>query len=133
MKSTILLLCSALLSSVPVTASQIDIPNTFRAGQQAVAAEVNENFSILQIESNAQDLRIARLEAVSPTLATVTDQLLCIARLTWLTSGESYDCVQNTDPANIRSLTYVQVIQEGWIATSIGGDDHNISVFIFSK
>ena len=145
--------CMALFLSVYVNAGQIEVPHTFTSGTKAVASEVNENFIILAnesndqdtrirstesslnkviAESNAQDLRISALEAV--TLNTVSDQLICVVFYSWPTAGSSYDCVQRTDPTNVRSLTYAQVAQEGWTATSVGGDgSNNRMIYVFSK
>lgn len=141
------------LSAVHVSAGQIEIPHSFTAGTKAIAAQVNENFTALVgesnsqdsristaessitdviVESNSQDLRINALEAV--TLTTVSDQLICVVFYSWPTAGSSYDCVQRSDPSNIRSLTYAQVSQEGWTAISVGGDgSHNRMIYVFSK
>ncbi|WHI45364.1 hypothetical protein ACJJIW_08780 [Microbulbifer sp. JMSA004] len=141
------------LCSLNANAGQIELPHTFSSGTKAVAAEVNENFSTLVVESNSQDsrislaesslteaikesnsqdLRINALEAV--TLTTVTDQLICVVHYTWPIDGSSYDCAQQSAPSDIRSLTYSQVAQEGWTATSVGGDgSSNRMIYVFSK
>lgn len=49
--------------STGVSADQVSIPNTFSSGTRAIAADVNENFSLLATESNAQDLRLATVES----------------------------------------------------------------------
>ena len=44
-------------------AATVSVPHTFTNGTVADAGQVNANFSALETESNAQDLRIAALEA----------------------------------------------------------------------
>ncbi len=123
---------TALLLSMNVSADQIELPHTFTSGTKAVASQVNENFSTLSNESNAQDSRISALESLQ--LTTVSDQLICVAYPLWPTSGSSYDCVQSSDPTNIMSLTYVEVAQDDWTVVSVGGDGAtNRMVFVFSK
>ena len=57
-----------ILASLPLaitghaSAEQLTIPNTFISGTKAVAEEVNQNFSVLAAESNAQDSRISSVE-----------------------------------------------------------------------
>jgi hypothetical protein len=46
-------------------AAQISVPNTFTNGTPADASQVNANFSTLETESNAQDLRLAAVEAAN--------------------------------------------------------------------
>ena len=49
--------------SMGVSADQIAVPNTFASGAKAIAADVNENFSLLVTESNAQDVRLVTVES----------------------------------------------------------------------
>ncbi|GAB5452930.1 MAG: hypothetical protein Hals2KO_32580 [Halioglobus sp.] len=60
-------------------------------------------------------------EAVSgngPKAMKKQDQLLCTPSYRWPTSGEAADCIQSSDVANIRQLTYAEVIEDGWIIKS---------------
>ena len=105
------------------------VPHEFQAGTPARASEVNENFSALVTESNALDARIAALEAAS-----VSDQLFCVVSNQWPVNGSSYPCVQTSDPTAIRSLTFAQVVAEGWIGTASGGGSvSDRIILIFSK
>ena len=45
-------------------ASELDVPHTFVAGQPALAAEVNANFSAVETAVNDNDTRITALEAL---------------------------------------------------------------------
>ena len=119
-------------------ADQISLPNTFTAGTKAVAEEVNENFSALASESNSQDLRIVTAEdamvnvvnesnsqdlriGALESAATITDQLLCTTlNEGWVQVDATLYCVQRTDPDTLRSLNIAQVLNEGWIAISVG-------------
>ncbi len=58
-------------------AEQISVPHEFTAGTTARASEVNENFSVLQEESNAQDIRISELSDAVEGLGGA-EQLYCI-------------------------------------------------------
>lgn len=49
-------------------ASSLDVPNTFQSGEQAVAQEVNNNFTAVETAVNDNDARIAALEALVTTL-----------------------------------------------------------------
>lgn len=124
MKYILYVVLAFVVSMTNASANQIEVPNTFIAGTKAVASDVNGNFTTLVRESNSQDLRIQALEKVS-----VKDQLAChILNSFWITNGRAENCVQSTDIGNVRVLTYQQVIQEGWVITSIGHEH-----FIFSK
>ena len=45
-------------------------------------------------------------------------QLLCTPSYRWSTSGETADCVQSSDASNVQQLTYVEIIEDGWIIES---------------
>ena len=105
------------------------VPHEFLAGTPARASEVNENFSALVAESSALEVRIAALEAAS-----VTDQLFCVVSNQWPVNGSSYPCTQSSDPTTIRSLTFAQVVAEGWIGTASGGGaSSDRIILIFSR
>ena len=48
-------------------AEQITIPHEFNSGSPAYSSQVNENFDVLEQESNQQDSRIETLETQSQT------------------------------------------------------------------
>jgi hypothetical protein len=112
-------------------ADQISVPNRFVAGERATAAEVNDNFEVLESEVNAHDNRIATLEA--HVVQSVDDQLICVAFYQWPIDGSAYNCVTRSDPSNIRPLTYAAVAQESWVLVSVGGDGSNRTTYVFSR
>ena len=112
-------------------ADPITIPHTFTSGTRAIASEVNNNFSVLATESNAQDQRIAKFE--SGSLSAVADQLFCVVFFSWPIDGTAWPCTQSSDPTSIRTLTFAEVVAEGWVGTSVGGDGNNRVIFVFSK
>ena len=54
-----------LLASYAATADELTTPNTFAAGEPAVAAEVNDNFIAVETAVNDNNARIAALEGTS--------------------------------------------------------------------
>ena len=60
--SSFLVMLGALLASYAATADELTTPNTFAAGEPAVAAEVNENFSAIETAVNDNNARIAAME-----------------------------------------------------------------------
>ncbi len=65
----VLLICSSFLmvlgvifASFAASASELTTPNTFAAGEAAVAADVNENFSAVEAAVNDNNARVAALE-----------------------------------------------------------------------
>jgi hypothetical protein len=62
-------------AGMSATAGPVVIPNEFVAGQTAVAADVNENFSALESAVNDNDARIANLESLGYTV---------IERISWI-------------------------------------------------
>ncbi|MEM1173722.1 MAG: hypothetical protein AAF545_11300 [Pseudomonadota bacterium] len=179
-------------------ADPITLPNSFTPGTRALATEVNENFTTLVTESNAQDLRITavadindaqdqqvltltgrvdqqdqqvtvlaqradlldqssmalmaevgvqgqdiaaittdidaqdqRISVLESTI--VSDQLFCVTAINWPVSDAAFPCRQSSDPNTIRNLTFVQVLAEGWVGVSAGGDFNNRMVYIFSQ
>jgi len=72
MKTKTNILTLALLSSVACTSAMADsvvIPNTFTAGNAAVAAEVNDNFSAVAAAINANDASIIALQTGSVSVS----------------------------------------------------------------
>lgn len=77
-----LLTGTAVLVTLPAHAGSVTIPHAFTAGSPAVAAEVNANFSAVEVAVDDNDTRIAALEAALATLqTTVTAQAAAIATL----------------------------------------------------
>ena len=70
-----------------------------------------------------------KLTTTSP--ASVSDQLVCFGARNWVADNSSITCIQASDPDNSRSLTFISVLKEGWIAISVGGDTY--VDFIFHK
>ncbi len=62
MPSKLLPFLLASLASTAVFSGSIDIPNTFTAGEKAVAEEVNQNFTVVKTGINDNDSRISTLE-----------------------------------------------------------------------
>jgi hypothetical protein len=60
--SSFLIILAASLFSYGASAQVLTIPNTFTAGEPAVAAEVNENFSAVEAAVNDNNARVAALE-----------------------------------------------------------------------
>lgn len=60
---TILIGSMLVLSTTPVSAGQVTIPNSFSAGTPAVASEVNANFNAVANEVNDNDNRITAIES----------------------------------------------------------------------
>ena len=110
-----------MFTSIACLSEQVEIPNSFVSGSKAYASEVNENFSVLEDESNSQDIRIQALE--SSASKKPLDQLICPGDqdFWFLQDSRLNDCVQSSNPTVIRSLTYTQVAEEGWVAVSLGG------------
>ena len=108
-------------------AAQIDIPHQFTSGTPARAAEVNANFAALAEESNAQDTRLTAIESSSRR---VSAQMICqtfsglspVAPLT-------FRCVRDSNPAGREDLTYADIVAEGWVGVSIGGDSAFVMIF----
>ena len=76
-----LLAVSAFMSQ-SLHAGSVSIPNSFTAGEPAVAAEVNANFDAVKTAVDDNDSRIAALEATIATLReTVTTQAATITSL----------------------------------------------------
>lgn len=66
----LLFLTLSLLLVSPAFAGSVDVPNTFQSGEQAVAQEVNDNFTALETAVNDNDARIAALETLVANLQT---------------------------------------------------------------
>jgi hypothetical protein len=60
--SSFLVILGGLLASYAATADELTTPNTFAAGEPAVAADVNENFSAIETAVNDNNARIAAME-----------------------------------------------------------------------
>ena len=133
-----LLIAGAVASAIAggaALADQIGVPNQFVAGTTARASEVNENFSVLAEESNAQDLRITALEEGE---AGPVEQLICIVAYnpqmhdrsgfpfprmvtsapyvptTQVLSVGKGLCLQTDDPTVVRELSLQEITAEGW-------------------
>lgn len=66
-------LIASLLGSAAIQAGPLDIPHTFAPNTPAVAAEVNQNFSAVEVAVDDNDSRIAALEAMyAAQQATIT-------------------------------------------------------------
>ena len=63
--SSFLVLLGGLLANYAATADELTTPHTFAAGEPAVAADVNENFSAVEAAVNDNNARIAALEGSS--------------------------------------------------------------------
>ena len=97
--------------------AQTQVPNTFQAGQPALAADVNANFSTLEsatnqntadISTNAADTQanIAALQAqVAALEATVAGMSPSILNISYLTGVDLIDD-SDTGPVNGRILTF---------------------------
>ena len=71
----IICLTATLLASMHVVfADPVTLPHTFKAGDKAVADQVNANFATLQQASNAQDARIKEMESNLNKVLTELDQ-----------------------------------------------------------
>ena len=56
-----------------------------------------------------------------------SDQLICRASELWLTSGATaFACVQASKPAETSTPTFVEVMEDGWIAHAVGGHGYMI-------
>jgi hypothetical protein len=73
---------------------QTQVPNTFQAGQPARAAEVNDNFAILETAVNDNDGRIAALEAQIQALEALVTSL----QAERVPNLSSYLRIDETDP-----------------------------------
>jgi hypothetical protein len=115
-----------------IQTTESHLQNVITAGksQNDRIEEIGTQLNEVIIESNSQDGRINALEEAA--LTTVVDQLICEVGWKWITNGSAYNCVQRSDSSNIRSMTYIQVAEEGWNAVSVGtgGSD---AIYIFSK
>ena len=63
--SLLVVVAGAILASIAANASELTTPNTFAAGEPAVAAEVNENFGAIEAAVNDNNARIEALEGTS--------------------------------------------------------------------
>jgi len=120
-----------IIFSSALSAEVIGVPNQFFSGTKALASEVNENFDVLVNESNSQDTRIAALEASA--MSGVMDQLVCRTPFNWLIGGAAYHCVSLSDPENVTYPTYVDIANDGWVVSTVGGDGGGDNIYVFSK
>lgn len=126
------LIIASILSALATTsiAADISIPNTFSSGTPAVAAEVNENFSVLATESNSQNVRINALE----TSSVISAQMICEASFLAIRETQQVNCLASTGASATTYDSLAGIFAEGWQAASIGGTgDANRVVIIFNK
>ncbi|WP_444925613.1 hypothetical protein ACJJI4_14525 [Microbulbifer sp. TRSA002] len=123
--------CIGLVLSIISThlsaAEIIEVPNIFVSGEKAIAAEVNENFSYLVAESNDQNIRLNTLESL--VALDYEDKMVCAVWHTWIYSGDAEECVQISDPTNVKNFTFAEVISNEWELISIGGGDRQAYIF----
>lgn len=126
-------LAAAAVSIIGVAAAdQITVPNQFSAGTLARASEVNENFSALAVESNAQDARIATLETIIMTMMAEKEQMTCAGTvgtdlynsLGW--PGDpltSFVCVMSEDPSTSIYYRPRDLFSEGWLIKTVSSSE----------
>ncbi|AWF82888.1 hypothetical protein BTJ40_19835 [Microbulbifer sp. A4B17] len=127
-------------------AEQISVPNEFFSGSRALAAEVNENFTALVDESNAQDIRIENSEALILDIvsesnsqderiaalegAASKEQLICKSWHTyWYSGNGSIECISSSSSSTISFSLVQDIYAAGWQAKSVGGSDNIIIIF----
>ena len=74
--SSFLVVLGGLLASYAATADELTTPNTFAAGETAVAAEVNENFIAVETAVNDNNARISALEGTSGATFQATNMIV---------------------------------------------------------
>jgi hypothetical protein len=91
-------LATAMMSSAAMAADEVSVPNAFVQGENAVAAEVNANFSALVAAVNESNGRIAALEEQLESAVSVDVAGSSYAVQASSVALQKYDADQNNTP-----------------------------------
>jgi len=122
-RTRLALVAAVLLVATASYAATVSMPYSFSNGTIADATEVNANFNTLVTESNAQDSRIATLEASVATI--LSEGAILQSQVTSNTSGIAANVV---DLATNQSNITTNAFDIGILQTDVGANATAIAI-----